>query len=72
MALSKLRTYYQKSVAEDGEDAAHATWHRDMWHRTIQPPLREEESDDSKEEQTSGMEDSDSDNNSCSLSSSGS
>ncbi|KYO24307.1 hypothetical protein Y1Q_0004334 [Alligator mississippiensis] len=40
MALSELQTYHQKAVAEDGEDTANATWHRDMWHRTMQPPPR--------------------------------
>ncbi|KYO24306.1 hypothetical protein Y1Q_0004333 [Alligator mississippiensis] len=73
MALSKLRTYHQKAVAEDGEDTANTAWHRDMWHRTIQPPPREEESDGTREEeQTSGTEDNDSDSSSSSGSSSGS
>ncbi|KYO36248.1 hypothetical protein Y1Q_0024031 [Alligator mississippiensis] len=73
MVLSELQTYYQKSVAKDGEDTANATWHRDTWHKTIQPPPSEEGSESSgEEEQTSGTEDSDSDNGSSSGSSSGS
>ncbi|KYO35509.1 hypothetical protein Y1Q_0008070 [Alligator mississippiensis] len=38
IALRELQTYYQKSVAEDGEDTSKVTWHKDMWHRIIQPP----------------------------------
>ncbi|KYO37013.1 hypothetical protein Y1Q_0000880 [Alligator mississippiensis] len=69
MALRELQTYYQKSVMEDGEDAAKATWHRDMWHRIIQRPLSGELGGDrEEEEETSGTEDS----NSSSRSSSGS
>ncbi|KYO41294.1 hypothetical protein Y1Q_0006149 [Alligator mississippiensis] len=60
MALSELQTYYQKSVVEDGEDTAKATWDRDVWHRIFQlPPSREGGSDSEEEEETSGTEDID-------------
>ncbi|KYO32533.1 hypothetical protein Y1Q_0013044 [Alligator mississippiensis] len=62
MALSKLQTYYQKSVVEDGEDVAKAIWHRDMWHGIIEhPPSREGGGDSEEEEGTSRTEDNNSD-----------
>ncbi|KYO17222.1 hypothetical protein Y1Q_0005145 [Alligator mississippiensis] len=58
MVLSELQTYYQKSVVEEGDDAAKATWHRDMWHRIIQHPLSGERGGGNEEEGTSGTKDS--------------
>ncbi|KYO46622.1 hypothetical protein Y1Q_0018389 [Alligator mississippiensis] len=61
MAVSELQTYYLKSVVEDGEDMAKATWHRDTWHRTLQlPPCGEGGSDNEEKEEANGPEDSDS------------
>ncbi|KYO20822.1 hypothetical protein Y1Q_0012674 [Alligator mississippiensis] len=61
MVLREHQTYYQKSVMEDGEDAAKATWHKDTWDRIFQlPPSGEGGGDSEEEEETNGTEDSDS------------
>ncbi|KYO46800.1 hypothetical protein Y1Q_0014405 [Alligator mississippiensis] len=73
MALSKLQTYYQTTVAEDSEDMTKSTWQRDTWHRIFQLTLSGETHCDCEEDaETTRSEDSSNDSDSSSKSFSGS
>ncbi|KYO48475.1 hypothetical protein Y1Q_0022665 [Alligator mississippiensis] len=60
--LSKLQSYYQKMIGEDGEGMANTTWQRDSWHRLYKdPPQRKMDSDSEGDDEATGSSDSNED-----------